>query len=169
TQERVAPLEYLSNEKHFFMGKGYLLNVITHNACPKVELRNDEYIDLYVREGSGPERRKAVLLSWYRNQLKRLIPPIIEKWQAIIGVEVKEWGIKQMKTRWGTCSIRAQRIWINLEFAKKPEYCLEYIVVHEMLHLLERKHNARYKGYMDRFLPQWRACKEELNRMGQVL
>lgn len=168
-QEREAPLEYVSLEKHYFKGRGYLLNVVYHNAAPRVVIRDEVYIDLYVREGSGLEQRKTVMTQWYRRQLKASIPAIIEKWQGIIGVEIKEWGVKQMKTRWGTCSIRARRIWINLEFAKKPEYCLEYIVVHEMLHLLERKHNERYRGYMDRFLPQWRTYKEELNRKGLVV
>jgi len=168
-QERAAPLEYVSLEKHYFKGKDYLLNLVYHDAAPRVEVRDDAYIDLYVRVGSGLGQRKTVLMQWYRRELKTSLPAIIEKWQEIIGIEVKEWRVRRMKTRWGTCSIRARRIWINLEFAKKPDYCLEYIVVHEMLHLLERKHNDRYRGYMDRFLPQWRSYKEELNRAGELM
>ncbi|MBI5886054.1 MAG: M48 family metallopeptidase [Deltaproteobacteria bacterium] len=169
SQVRAKPSEYVSLEEHYFNGRSYLLNVVEHRAAPKVTLRDDAYIDLYVRAGSTPEQRKAVMAQWYRRQLEARLPTVIEKWQEIIGVEVKEWRIRQMKTRWGTCAIRAQRIWINLEFAKKPEHCLEYIVVHEMVHLLERKHNDRYRAYMDRFLPQWRTYKEELNRQAGLI
>jgi len=90
---------------------------------------------------------------------------LIEKWQPIMGVTVQAWGVKQMKTRWGTCNIRARRIWLNLELAKQPPHCLEYIVVHEMVHLLERLHNARFKAFMDQFMPPWRSYKEELKRI----
>lgn len=103
------------------------------------------------------------MMEWYRSQLKKLIPPLIEKWEPIMGVEVKEFGVKRMKTRWGTCNPAAKRIWINLELAKKNPICLEYIVVHEMVHLLEGSHNARFKAYMDKFMPSWRAVKAELN------
>ena len=102
---------------------------------------------------------------WYRKELKKQIPIIIEKWEKIIGVNVNEWGVKQMKTKWGTCNIEANRIWLNLELAKKPLHCLEYIVVHEMIHLLERHHNNLFLAYMDKFIPRWKFYKEELNRL----
>lgn len=162
-QVRPRQAEYVSLEGHYYAGRRYLLNVIFHNAPPKVELRDSGGIDLYVRQGCNLEQRKKAMTNWYRRQLKDRIPAIIEKWQKIMGVEINEWGVKQMKTRWGTCAIRARRIWINLELAKKPEYCLEYIVVHEMLHLIERKHNDRFAAHMDRFIPQWRGYKDELN------
>ena len=162
-QKQQLPLKYLNNEKHYFKGKHYTLNIINHNAPPKVELANESQINLYLRKRSSLEKRERVMAEWYREQLKAMIPDIIEKWQRIIGVKVKSWGIKQMKTRWGTCNIKTHRIWLNLELAKKPEYCLEYIVIHEMLHLLERKHNNRYKTYMDKFIPQWRIYEKELN------
>lgn len=104
------------------------------------------------------------MTEWYRRQLKERIPALVEKWERIISVELDDWRVKQMKTKWGTCSVKARRIWLNLELAKKPEHCLEYIIVHEMLHMLERKHNDRYVAYMDKFMPQWRQYKEELNR-----
>ncbi len=102
---------------------------------------------------------------FYRDYLKKEIPGYISVWEPIIGVNVKEWNVKRMKTKWGTCNPRAKRIWINLELAKKNPRCLEYIIVHEMVHLLERYHNDRFKAYMDRFLPDWRVLKEEINRL----
>lgn len=100
---------------------------------------------------------------WYRQKLKEIIPSYIEKWEKIIGVKVNEFGIKKMKTRWGTCNTRDKRIWINLELAKKAPRCLEYIIVHEMVHLLERHHNKAFKDYMSEFLPEWKSIKNELN------
>jgi predicted metal-dependent hydrolase len=126
-------------------------------------MRDNQYIDVYIHENTTREQRRKVLTEWYRRQLKQLLPALIEKWQPIIDVEVKAWGVKQMKTRWGTCNIPAQRIWLNLELIKKPLNCLEYVVVHEMVHLLERHHNARFKAYMDEFLPHWREHKFALN------
>jgi predicted metal-dependent hydrolase len=105
-----------------------------------------------------------ILTEWYRKQLKAQIPALIAKWEKIIGVTVSDWGVKQMKTKWGTCNIEAKRIWLNLELVKKPPRCLEYIVVHEMVHLLERHHNDNFTAYMDQFLPQWRSCRDELNQ-----
>ena len=113
---------------------------------------------------SGTEKRERVLLEWYRQQLKEAIPPLIAKWEAIIGVEISDWRVKKMKTKWGTCNIEQRRIWLNLELAKKPFRCLEYIIVHEMVHLLERLHNDRFVSYMDEFMPQWRRCQDELNK-----
>ena len=117
-----------------------------------------------MRPGTSREEREAVLQRWYRRRLREQIPPLIAKWEPEIGVTVTEWGIKKMKTRWGTCNINARRIWLNLELAKKPVACLEYILVHEMVHLLERHHNERFKQLMDRLMPQWRLHREELNR-----
>ena len=102
-------------------------------------------------------------MNWYREGLKTLIPPLLERWQPILGVQVADWGVKKMKTKWGTCSIEARRIWVNLELAKKPEPCLEYIVVHELMHLLERHHTERFTALMDRHLPDWRVRREVLN------
>jgi predicted metal-dependent hydrolase len=164
TQERQSERRFVSGESHYYKGERFLLNVIYHNAAPKVEIRNKIYIDLYVRVGSTLKQREKVLIEWYRRQLKDQIPALIDKWQKIIGVEVSDWGIKKMKTRWGTCTIADRRIWLNLELAKKPEHCLEYIIVHEMVHLMERNHNERFVAYMDEFIPQWHFYKDELNR-----
>ena len=122
-------------------------------------------MDLYVRPGHTKEKRERIVSQWYREELKRLIPEYIEKWEDTIGVTVNEWGIKLMKTKWGTCNEQDKRIWINLELAKKNPRCLEYIIVHEMVHLLERHHNDRFKAYMDEFLPNWKSIRDELNEM----
>ena len=120
---------------------------------------------MYVREGSGQAQRQRVMTEWYRKGLKDVIPELVEKWEDLIGVKVSDWGVKQMKTKWGTCNIEAGRIWLNLELAKKPERCLEYIVVHEMVHLLERHHNEHFVALMDQFMPKWRTHRDELNAL----
>ncbi len=163
-QERQPEQEFVSGESHYFLGERYLLNVVYTNKRKQcVEIRNKTYLDLFVREGSVKEKRQKVMKEWYRRELKALIPSLIEKWEPIIGVKVNSWGVKLMKTRWGTCNTTHKRIWLNLELAKKPLACLEYIVVHEMVHLLERHHNERFVSYMDKFLPNWRSIKAELN------
>lgn len=163
TQARQSMREYVSGESHYFQGRRYRLNVIYQSGAPRVAIRNKSSIDLYVREGSEREQREKVLLTWYRQQLKELIPALIAQWEPIVGVKVAEWHVKQMKTKWGTCNIEVQRIWLNLELAKKSKLCLEYIVVHEMVHLLERHHNDHFIELMNKFMPQWRLYREELN------
>lgn len=163
-QEREAPREYVSRESHYFLGKRYLLKVVERDSKPLVTIKHDKLI-LQVKPATNTEQRQVLVQEWYREQLKALVPNYIAKWEKIMGVEVAEFGIKKMRTKWGTCNTEAKRIWINLELAKKPLECLEYIVVHEMVHLLERSHNARFVAYMTQFLPHWRSLKEELNRL----
>ena len=163
-QERQPEREFVSGESHYFLGQRYLLNVIyTNKRRQGAAIRNKTYLDLFVRENSGKEQRRKVVREWYRRELKALIPPLISKWEPIIGVKVESWGVKRMKTKWGSCNIAAKRIWLNLELAKKNPACLEYIVVHEMVHFLERLHNEHFVAYMDKFLPNWRSIKAELN------
>ena len=162
-QERQSERLFVSGESHYYKGKRYLLNVIYHNAAPKLEIHKT-HIDLYSRDGSTNEQREKVFTEWYRKKLKEQIPALIDKWQEIIGVEVNDWGIKRMKTKWGTCTIADRRIWLNLELAKKPEHCLEYIIVHEMVHLIEHNHSDRFVASMDEFMPNWHFYKEELNQ-----
>ena len=164
-QPRQSPREYVSGESHYYQGDRYLLNVIYHSSAPKVVVRNKTYLDLYVRHGSIQEQREQVLINWYRQQLKSKIPQLIAKWEQVIGVSINDWGVKKMKTRWGTCNIQAKRIWLNLELIKKPQHCLEYVIVHELVHLLERNHGDRFKAYMSRFMPNWNSYKQELNRL----
>jgi len=154
---------YESGEIHYYRGKPLELLVTGKNAKPKVTLLPDEgKLELQVRPGSAPGKRAKVLQEWYRARLKEEIPKLIEKWELPMGVNVQEFGVKQMKTRWGSCNIRARRIWLNLELAKKSPACLESVVVHEMVHLLERLHNKRFYRLMDRFLPDWREAEKEL-------
>ncbi|MBA4299691.1 MAG: metal-dependent hydrolase [Cyclobacterium sp.] len=164
-QDRQPPRQFKERESHYFQGKRYLLRIIEHEAPPKVVFKTKTYIDLYVRPNSTAEQKQTALNEWYRAELKKLIPPIIDKWEEKMGVTVDDWQVKQMKTKWGTCNIEKKRIWINLELAKKPILCVEYIVVHEMIHLLERKHNDRFLSLMEKFMPQWKFYKEELNRL----
>ena len=164
-QERMAPREFKQRESHYYQGRRYLLNVIEKDVVPKVVLRSKTYIDLYIRPDSSREKRNEIMAEWYRSQLKKQIPPIIDKWEKILNVLVDDWQIKQMKTKWGSCNIEKRKIWINLELAKKPERCLEYIIFHEMVHLLERHHNERFLYYMDTYLPTWKQLKMELNSL----
>ncbi|NLI89116.1 MAG: M48 family metallopeptidase [Epulopiscium sp.] len=163
-QEIVGVNKYISGESHYFLGKKYILNIIYIDKNPaKVEIKDDAYINIYIKKEASIEKRAKLLKEWYRKELKLLIPPLIKKWEKIMKVSVNEFGVKQMKTRWGTCNIRDKRIWINLELAKKTPECLEYIVVHEMVHLLERDHNDKFKAHMDKFLPNWRSIQAKLN------
>jgi predicted metal-dependent hydrolase len=162
-QERETEREFISGESHYFNGRRYLMNIIHTTGKATVVLRH-KHIDLYVKPGSSLRHKASVVAKFYRNYLNEQIPPLIAKWEKKMKVKVNEYGIKQMKTKWGTCNIEAKRIWINLELAKKSLECLEYIVVHEMVHLLERHHNDTFIAYMDRFLARWRALKSDLNR-----
>ncbi len=163
-QDRQSEREMITGESHFYLGRRYRLDVIEHNGPAVVNLPNNTTMALRVRPGTSRDKREIVLHQWYRQQLREQIPQLITKWELEIGVTVVEWGIKKMKTRWGTCNIDARRIWLNLELAKKPASCLEYILVHEMVHLLERHHNDHFREYMDRLIPQWRLYRDELNR-----
>ncbi|MGH7783472.1 MAG: M48 family metallopeptidase, partial [Candidatus Binatia bacterium] len=162
-QSRQSEREMVSGESHFFLGQRYRLRVVNYPGPAKVLVRNNSKIDLHVRRELTVVERERALLRWYRQQLKDLIPPLVQRWQAVLAVEVKEWAIKKMKTKWGACSVDARRIWLNLELAKKPVQCLEYIVVHELVHLLERHHNDKFNAIMNKVLPQWRMRRAELN------
>ena len=163
-QERESPREYLTKESHYFQGKRYLLKIIEQDTKPKVVLKHSK-IELYIRPNTSTVKRKEVLDEWYRAEMKKIVPKMIEKWEKIIGVKASEFGIKKMRTKWGTCNIEAKRIWLNLELAKKPLECLEYIITHELVHLLERSHNDRFIAYMNQFMPKWRFYRDELNRL----
>jgi predicted metal-dependent hydrolase len=162
-QARQSQREMVSGESHYYWGRRYLLDVIEADAPPRVRLRGNRTLELRVRPGADRDKREAVLYRWYRARLKEAIPPLVAKWEPVVGVQVAEWGVKRMKTRWGSCNIQARRVWLNLELVKKPPVCLEYVLVHEMVHLLERLHNARFQAYMDKFMPQWRLYRDELN------
>ncbi len=163
-QARQSQRAMVSGESHYFLGRRYRLRVLEHQGAGKVMLRNKAILELHVKTETTAEQREKVLYQWYREQLKQLIPPLLEKWQPLLGVEVSAWGVKKMKTKWGACNTQARRIWLNLELAKKPMQCLEYIVVHELVHLLERHHNDRFTAVMDQHLSNWRIYRDELNQ-----
>jgi predicted metal-dependent hydrolase len=160
-QEREPPREYLERESHYVWGKRYLLHVIEQHAPPAVELHHRRMV-LQVRPTSP---KQAVLEQWYRAQLKLSAPPLIAKWEALMGVKVQRLFVQRMKTKWGSCSRRSAAIRLNTDLAKKPRECLEYIIVHEMVHMLEPTHNGRFTDLMDQFMPGWRHHRERLNRL----
>ena len=162
-QERQSRREFVTGESHYFAGRRYRLDVTEQDCPPKVQLLNNTRIGLIVRPGADRDKREAVFHRWYREHLRSQLPPLLAKWEPQIGVTVNEVRIKKMKTLWGSCNIKAKRIWLNLELAKKPNSCLVYVLVHEMVHLLERDHNDRFHALMDGFLPQWRTYRDELN------
>ena len=163
-KKQPTPREYVSGEVHYYKGHGYTLKVVYHNGPAKVETEGDEYIILYVREGASKERRAAILREWYRAELKALLAELIGKWEQTIGVKANRTAIKQMKTRWGSCNHRTHDINFNLELMKRPVHCIEYVVVHELLHIIVRLHNEQFKSLLTHYLPNWRQTKEELNR-----
>lgn len=163
-QQRQSEREMVTGESHYVQGRRYRLDVIECDGRARARLRNNCTLELRVPQGASREKRDAVLQRWYRKRLRAQIPDLIAKWEAVIGVDVAHWGIKRMKTRWGTSNPSAKRVWLNLELAKKPAACLEFILVHEMVHLLERHHNDRFRDFMDQFMPQWRLHREVLNQ-----
>lgn len=163
-QDRQSEREMVTGESHYFQGRRYRLNVVEHDAPPSVYLPNNTTMELRIRPETNAARRRDVLEQWYRQRLREQISPLLAKWEPRAGVTVAEVRIKKMKTRWGSCNTAARRIWLNLELAKKPAACLEYILVHEMVHLLERHHNDRFRGFLDTLMPSWRLCRDELNR-----
>lgn len=163
-QERETPREYLDRESHYVWGKRYLLKVIESGETPSVELKHSQ-MHLCVRPGASEEKKQAIVEEWYREQIKQAVPALIAKWEPLVGVKVERFFVQKMKTKWGSCSPGSGSIRLNTDLAKKPPECLEYIVVHEMVHLLEPTHNTRFIALMDRFMPQWRFHREELNRL----
>lgn len=163
-QPRQSDREMVSGECHYLWGKRYRLNVVERSGRHEVRVGRGK-IHLYVNPGTSLENKALVLSAYCRVGLKARIISLLEYWQSEIGVEAASWGVKKMKTKWGSCNTEAKRIWLNLELAKKPPECLEYILVHELVHLLERKHSERFKAYMDKFLPDWKERRNLLNRM----
>ena len=163
-QERETRREYLDRESHYVCGHRYLLQVTETDEPPHVELKHSKML-LRVRPGASEEKKQAIVEAWYREQLKQAVPSLIEKWEPIIDVKVKRFFVQRMKTKWGSCSPVTSGIRLNTELAKKPRECLEYIVVHEMVHLLESTHNSHFVALMDQFMPKWQFYREVLNRL----
>jgi len=160
TRVVASPVTMEHGEQHYFLGVPYAV-VVRPNSHLKGIVIEDESIHGFL-ESDSPDERKARLQTWYKQQMQALIPDLIKKWEPIIGVSVHAWGIKSMKTRWGSCNVVAHRIWLNLNLIQKPLVCLEYVLVHEMVHLLEANHSQRFYALMTRFLPQWRAYQKQL-------
>jgi predicted metal-dependent hydrolase len=162
-QARQSDREMVSGESHYYLGRRYRLRVVERNGPSRVVLRNRNTLELHMRGEYSAKKRAQVLLSWYRERLRELVPPLMAKWEAILDIRAAAFGIRKMKTKWGTCTVTARRIWLNLELAKKPGKCLEYIVVHELVHLIERHHNESFIALLDRYLPHWRHHRKILN------
>lgn len=163
-QERETPREYLERESHYVWGKRYLLKIDEQDAAPEVELKHNKMI-LRIRPASNQERKHEILEAWYREQLRATLPPLIEKWESLMGVKVERCFVQKMRTKWGSCSYDSKNIRFNTDLAKKPPECLEYIVVHELAHLLEPTHNHRFVALMDQFMPKWQFYKDQLNKL----
>lgn len=163
-QERQSQREIVTGESHYFQGRRYLLDVKENGAASGVRLAGPSTMELCVPAGADREQRDAILQRWYRRELRQLIRPMLAKWEPRVGKRVAEVRIKRMKTRWGSCNAEAARIWLNLELIRKPVACIEYVLVHEMVHLHERRHNERFLERMDALMPTWRVHRDELNR-----
>lgn len=164
-QERETPREYVERESHYFLGKRYLLRLKKTSGAGYVKITGKSNLDLYVKPGASLEYKQNILTEWYRSELRTIVQPLIRKWEKKLDIQLKDWSIRKMKTKWGSCNIEERRILLNLELAKKPLHCVEYIIVHELMHLLERHHNARFRSLLDKHLPTWKQTRNELNRM----
>lgn len=162
-QPRQTEREAVTGESHYVFGRRCLLRVVSSESRPDVTFPTKTRMELHVRPGALTEERTKVLDRWYRRQLRQEAEPLLEKWQAELEVAASFWGIKRMKTKWGSCNHENGRIWINSELAKKPVACLEYIIVHELLHLIEPKHSDRFAQLLEAHLPDWRGRKKQLN------
>jgi len=162
-QPRQTEREMVSGESHYYLGRRYRLRVVERGGPSRVVLRSRNTLELQVRGEYDARKREQVLWRWYRERMRELVPPLLAKWEAILGVRAAGVGIKKMKTKWGACSVEDRRIWLNLELAKKPVQCLEYLIVHELTHLIERHHNDRFVSLLDQHLPQWRHRRIALN------
>ena len=164
-QARQSQRQFVTGESHYVEGRRYRLDVSEHDGPPTVRLLNSTRLALIVHPGADRDKREAVLYRWYRHRLRSRLPALLAKWEPRVGTRGTEVRIKRMKTRWGSCNAAERRVWLNLELIKKPAGCVEYILVHEMVHLLERLHSDRFQELMDRLMPTWRAARDELNRM----
>ncbi|NLN43883.1 MAG: M48 family metallopeptidase [Methanosarcina sp.] len=163
-QERETPREYLNLESHYVWGKRYLLKVIESEETPTVELKHKKMV-LSVRPGTDDKKKQAIIDAWYREQLKNALPPLIAKWEPLLGVKVERFFVLRIKTKCGNCNYKARNIRLNTELVKKPQECLEYVIIHEMAHLLEPTHNSRFIMLMDRFMPKWQFYRDKLNQL----
>lgn len=164
SQARETPRQFIERETHYVWGRRYLLTVIEADAPPKVELSHRR-LRLQVRPGASLQKRAEVMLDWHRALLRGVVPGLIRKWEARLGVRVAGYALQRMKTRWGSCNRAKARIRLNTELAKKPKDLLEYVVVHEMAHLLSPVHDEAFVAILEQHWPQWRESRAELNAL----
>lgn len=162
-QPRQTAREAVSGESHYVFGRRYRLNIVSTDGRPRVVLRTKTQMELHVPNRMSAPERLSILERWYRNELRSAAEPLLEKWQEAIGVRTQFWGVKRMKTKWGSCNHHMKRIWLNSELAKKPLACLEYIIVHELVHLFDPNHGKQFVKLMDENLPDWRRRRDLLN------
>lgn len=163
-QERETPREFLDRESHYVWGRRLLLRVLEADGAPRVEL-SPRRLTLRVRPGTPPAKRGQIVDEWYRNQIRGALPPLLARWTEVLGVPAPRVFVQRMKTKWGSCNPRSGTMRLNTELACKPPECLEYLVVHELAHLLEPRHNHRFLALMDRALPAWQTVRQTLNRL----
>lgn len=163
-QERETPREYLNRESHYLWGQRYLLNLVEKEAPSQIWLKHKK-LHLQIRPGTSAQKKAEILAEWYREEIRQRVPALIAKWEPILNVKVSRCYIRHMKTKWGSCNPVAQSIRLNTELAKKPLECLEYIVVHELVHLLEPTHNPRFVALMDAVMPKWQYYRDMLNAL----
>ena len=161
-QERQTSRKYTSGETHYFLGKKYRLSVVTGKG--EVTKKGRITLELSCPEKSNTVKREEIMQKWYREQLHEYLVPIIEKWENKVGVKLKNWGIKRMKTKWGSSNPSTKRTWFNLELIKKPHQCIDYVVVHELVHLIERNHTDRFTELMNTYYPKWKSTKKQLSQ-----
>ena len=163
-QARETPRKFIERESHYLWGRHHLMTVVHRDAKPCVTL-DHRRITLAVRPGSDAEKRAEVVHEWHKSLLHKIVPSIISKWEATLGVRVTNYFLQRMKTKWGGCNHRAGHIRLNTELVKKPKDLLEYVIVHEMVHLLEPKHSDRFVAMLDKHYPTWREARAELNEL----
>ncbi|MBD1877146.1 M48 family metallopeptidase [Nodosilinea sp. FACHB-131] len=163
-QARETPRQLIERESHYLWGRRYLLTVVQQEAKPNVTL-DHKRITLHIRPGSDATKRAEVFHEWHKSLLHEVIPSFIQKWEPKLGVEVKSYFLQRMKTKWGSCNHQAGHIRLNTELVKKPKDLLEYVIVHEMAHLLEPTHSDRFVTILNEHYPTWREARAELNEL----
>lgn len=162
-QLREGEREYVNREDAFAWGHRYLLKVDELDGKPGVMLQHTQMV-LTVRPGASAEKRQALMAEWYRQEIRNEMAAMIAKWEPLLGVKASKWFIQRMKTRWGSCNPNTGNIRLNSELARKPRECLEYVILHELVHLIEPSHNEHFQVLMNKSMPLWRNVREELNR-----
>lgn len=161
-QPRQTPRQYISGENYYFLGERYMLNVVELRVSPTVKVKGNQ-LYLYVRPKSSRERREEVLREWYRARLQKVLSPMVDEWAAKMEEKDFTWQVQKMQNRWGSCTNQTRFIRFNLDLARVPRKCIEYIVVHELMHLKVPKHNKIFEALMNRYMPGWKKRREELN------